>query len=407
LLQAIAAGTSQRAVAREFRVSLATVQHWVRVTTHAPPKTAQDCVDRLRGPKQCPNLTPEAITREILTCRQQLAQGPLGEVGARTIRAALQENQPEKVWPSVRTIGRVLQRSGVLDGQPRIRRPAPRPGWYLAAVAARRAEVDCFDGVEGLRIASGPRVEVLNAISLLGGLPGSWPHPVLLTDLVLENLIEHWQAHDLPHFAQFDNDTLFQGPHQYTDAVGRVVRLCLQLAVTPVFTPPRETGFQAAIENYNGRWQTKVWSRFQHQDLAQVRARSNAYVQALRVRVAERIEQAPPRRPWPRAFQFDPSAPPQGSIIYLRRTNPAGQAVVLGHSFLVDPHWQNRLVRAEVDFAAANITFFALRRRAPADQPLLATHPYHFPTKARKRARAPKDLAHTCLPKRPAHKAKR
>src|SRR3954462_14013020 len=96
-----------------------------------------------------------------------------------------------------------------------------------------------------------------------------------------------------PHYAQFDNDTLFQGPHQYIDAVGRVVRLCLQLAVTPIFTPPRETGFQAAIENYNGRWQTKVWSRFQHRDLAQLRERSTAYVQALRVRVAERIAQAP------------------------------------------------------------------------------------------------------------------
>jgi len=40
------------------------------------------------------------------------------------------------------------------------------------------------------------------------------------------------------------------------------MRTCLRLDVTPVFAPPRESGFQAAIENFNGRWQAKVWARF-------------------------------------------------------------------------------------------------------------------------------------------------
>ena len=96
----------------------------------------------------------------------------------------------------------------------------------------------------------------------------------------VEALVEHWRAVGLPAYAQFDNDTIFQGPHQHPDVVGRVMRLCLGLGVVPVFAPPREPGFQAAIENYNGRWQAKVWARFAHESLEGLLARSGRYVAA-------------------------------------------------------------------------------------------------------------------------------
>jgi hypothetical protein len=45
----------------------------------------------------------------------------------------------------------------------------------------------------------------------------------------------------------------------------------------------------------------------------------------------------------------------------------------------VDRHWTHRLIRAEVDLAASTIHCFALRRSAPADQPLLQVLTYHYP----------------------------
>jgi len=51
----------------------------------------------------------------------------------------------------------------------------------------------------------------------------------LNTTTVLEALGEHWRSVGLPRFAQFDNDTLFQGNHQFADSIGRVIRLCLSL----------------------------------------------------------------------------------------------------------------------------------------------------------------------------------
>jgi hypothetical protein len=131
--------------------------------------------------------------------------------------------------------------------------------------------LDSFDIVEGLVIKDGPQVEVLNGVSLHGGLVVSWLTASPVTaEKTVTSLTEHWREVGLPGYAQFDNDMTFHGTPRYPDALGRVVRLCLSLGVVPVFVPPRETGFQAMIESYNGWWQTRVWSRFQHQDLEAV-----------------------------------------------------------------------------------------------------------------------------------------
>jgi hypothetical protein len=199
--------------------------------------------------------------------------------------------------PSVRTINRILARRGALDGRKRTRRPAPPKGWYLPDVAQALAELDSFDIIEGLVLKDGPQVEVLNGVSLHGGLAVSWPVVSPVTaQLTVTQLTEHWRAVGLPGYAQFDNDPIFHGTHRYPDALGRVIRLCLSLGVVPVFVPPRETGFQAMIESGNGWWQTRVWARFQHASLEDLQQRSGKYVQALRQQRAARIEAAPDRR---------------------------------------------------------------------------------------------------------------
>ena len=286
--------------------------------------------------------------------------------------------------PSVRTIGRVFERYGLLDIARTPRRTAPTKGWYLHDVAAGHAEIDAFDVVEGLKIKDGPLVEVLNGVSLHGGLVASWPQAASIraTDVV-ERLLGHWRAHGLPGYAQFDNDTLFQGPHRHADSVGRVIRLCLGLGVVPVFAPVSEHGFQAAIEGYNGLWQAKVWSRYLHASLAELAGRSEAYVVAHRRRSAARRESAPERRAFPADWALDLQAHPGDGavsrIVFIRRTDEAGQVRVLGRLFGVSPSWSSRLVRCEVDLGGERIRMHRLRRRAPLDQPQVAEHAYVLP----------------------------
>ena len=364
-----------RSVARRHGVALSTVQFWVK-RAEGKRLDRVDWADHPAGPRRAARRLCADLEDRILATRQWLMrESDLGEHGAAAIERSLVEHGLSCV-PSVRTIGRVLERRGALDGRRRVRRPAPPKGWHLAGTARQAAEVDCFDIVEGLVIKEGPLVEVLNVISLFGGLMESWPCTRITASLAVKMMIAHWQGAGLPAFAQFDNDTIFQGAHQWADSFGRVVRLCLALGVTPVFAPPRETGFQAAIENYNGRWQAKVWSRFTHRDLKQLQERSALYVRAARQRSAERIDNAPERRRFPQPWRFDVQRPLRGRVIYLRRTDEQGQAHLLGHCFPVDRLWPHRLVRCEVELDEQCIRFSALRRREPEYQPLLAQVQY-------------------------------
>jgi len=380
MVAAVRRGRSLRSVAKEFRVSLPTVQRWVG-RAGGERLDRVDWSDRAAGNRSGRNRCALFLEDRILQLRKRLKESSdLGEYGAAAIHRALVERRLKHV-PSIRTIGRILERRGALDGRRRVRRPPPPCGWYLLRVARRRVDLDSFDLVEGHVIRGGTPAEALNGISLHGGLCVSWVRSSWTAKAVVESLLEHWRKHGLPEYAQFDNDTLFQGAHQWPDSFGRVTRLCLQLGVTPVFTPPQETGFQAAIESYNGRWQTKVWGRFHHRSLADLRRRSDRYVQASHQRSASRIQEAPPRRPFPKRWRLDLAQPLTGQVIYLRRTNDRGELEVLGHQYLVDPHWPHRLVRAEVDLDKHEIRFYRLRRREPNLQPLVKTVPYDPPTK--------------------------
>jgi len=241
--------------------------------------------------------------------------------------------------------------------------------------------LDSFDTIEGLAILGGPDLTILTGISLHGGLAAAWAAKSVSAKTVVAALIEHWQSEGLPAFAQFDNDNRFQGPKHYADSVGRVSRLCLSLGVTPVFAPPNETGFQAAIESFNNSWQAKVWRRFRHRSLRGLQSRSARYLAAHRQRHARRIEAAPRRRRFPKHWQLDLQQHPHGNILFLRRTDDHGRIHVLGHTFLVDRFWLHRLVRAEVNLDANHIRFYALRRRDPTSQPLLGEAKYTLPKK--------------------------
>ena len=360
-------------------MTLDTGQRWVA-------RTAGQRLDRVDWNDRPPIArTIQRTDREtedlILTLRRELKeQSDLGEFGPQAIHRALVA-RPHPVVPTVRTIARVLERRGTLDARRRVRRPPPPRGWHLPDVAQGQAELDSFDIVEGVLLPDGTDIEVLTGISLHGGLVGAWPgHPWTARQIVT-TLTAHWCEVGLPVYAQFDNANRFQGPHQHADALGRVVRLGLSLGIVPVFAPPREPGFQNAVENLNGQWQAKVWGRFEHESLADVCTHSTRYVTARRYRVAARQEGTPARAPFPTPWTLDLQAPPRGRIVFLRRTSEHGAVELLGHTFQVDSLWCHRLVRCELLLDEDGIRFYGLRRAQPESQPLLLEAPYRFPNR--------------------------
>lgn len=374
---AVRKGASMREAAGLYHFGLATVHYWVR---RAGNKPLDQVVwnDRPPVPHRVQR-TDRATEDLVLMIRRELKEmSDLGEYGAPAIhRELLGRGMPNS--PSIRTIGRILKRWGVLDSRRRVRHQPPPAGWYLADVAQGHSELDSFDVVEDLIIEGGTHVDVLNGISLHGGLVASWPDNSIPATKVVDALTEHWRVFGLPAYVQFDNDTRFQGAHHFPDTIGRVSRLCLSLGVTPVFAPPRETGFQAAIESFNARWQAKVWERFHYESLAALQVQSTRYIAAYRSHLSSRIERAPERRAFPGSWRLDLQAHPHGRIIFLRRTSEQGRISVLGHSLFVDENWPHRLVRAEVDLDAGLISIYALRRKDPPHQPLMRAEEYRFP----------------------------
>jgi len=378
MVREVRRGTSRRIAAKKFGVAKSQVDRWVK---HAQGKRLDrvDWANRSRGPKTPYNRSSTEREEMVLAIRKELKEiSALGEYGAEAIHRELTQRGCQQI-PTTRTINRILDRRGQFDGKRRVRRPAPPSGWYLPKLAEGKAELDSFDGVEGLILEGAKNVEVLNGISLHGGLVCSFPRSRITAKITVNCILSHWREFGCPDYVQFDNATVFQGPRK-PDALGRVIRLALSLDVIPVFAPPRETGFQASIESYNGRWQSKVWSRFHFESREHLRSQSDKYVRAVRQRAAARIEGAPVRWEVPDDWQVDYQNP-TGMVIFLRRTTDQGTVTLLGRTFAVSRTWPHRLIRAEVKLNEGRIDFYALRRRDPSYQPLLASLEYHFPNR--------------------------
>ena len=372
-------GVSQREVARRFHVSLHTVQRWLERARNRPLANV-DWSARSHLPRKIANKTAAKVEREICALRKKLeTEGALGFIGALTIHDALQAAGGADSVPSVRTIGRILQRHGFLDRRRRTRHAAPPAGWYLPGLRQGLVDVDCFDVIEDLRLEAFGLVQIFTAKALWAPIAEAWSAPVASTTFILAALQSYWQQYGLPQFAQFDNDVRFQGGHNHPDVIGRVMRLCLALEVTPVFAPPLEMGFQGVIENFNGLWQKKVGARFHHESLPALSQTSGRFTSAYRLHLAHTHDRHPLRRPFPKTFTIDWQKPPSGLLVYLRRTDEQGRVNILGHTWVVDPLWQHRLLRCEVDLDKHQIRFLRLRRREPTEQPLVKTIPYQFP----------------------------
>lgn len=366
MVQAVRAGRSYREVARRFRVGVATVFLWVQ-RARGRSLDRVDWRDRPDRPHRVSRTAP-GVVRSILRLRRQLVRhDALGEHGPGAIRRQLLAAEPRA--PCARTIARWLARCGH-SGRERWRRPAPPRGWYLADVAAGRAEVDSADVVEGLRLRRGGRVEVLNVLGLWDQQPDSLVARGITTTAVIAQLAARWQRAGRPAYAQFDNDTIFSGAHARRAYFGRLVHWCLCLGVTPVFAPPAELGFQAAIEAYNRRWQERVWRRWRHRSRPDLQRRSDAFVLAYRqAKTGHALEHRTLRSAW----QEPALVPRNHRLVLLRRLDEQGALTLCAQHLRIAPHWAHRLVRCEIDVAAQRLHCFGLSRREPLRQPLLAT----------------------------------
>jgi transposase len=368
-----------RQIAKQFRVSKSTAQRWIRFS--AGKRLGRlDFSNQKTGAKIPRNKTSNQLEKQILTIRKHLKEKSILRLyGADAIHKEMIRRKIKNI-PTTRTITNILKRNGKIDHRTRTRHKAPPPGWYLPDVVTRKAELDSFDIVEKLYLHGGQEVQLFNGISLHGSLIHSFATETVTTENTILMLIEHWKKWGLPKYVQFDNDMVFQGTRK-VNAVGKVIHLCLSLRVIPVFATPYEQGFQGKIERLNGEIQQNFWQRKTFKSLKQINKKLEEYVLAHRLAHQESILTAPHRKSFPKRWKRNDNKPLKGKIIYLRRTDGEGHIHLLENDFLVNKHWVNRLIRAELDLDKRTITFYRLRRSEPNVQHVLKKIKYNVTKK--------------------------
>jgi hypothetical protein len=336
-----------------------------------------DFTNKKSGSQTPQNKVTRKIENRVLSVRKFLKEkSVLGWHGSVAIRDEM-KRRDDKVIPATRTITNILKRNGQTDKRNRVRRKPPQEGWYLPDLALRKVELDSFDIVEKLYLYGGLEVQFFNGISLHGSLVTSSPSNVIRSETAIEMLVKHWKQFNLPKYAQFDNDMIFQGARR-KNVVGKVIRMCLSLGVIPVFATPYEQGFQGKIERFNGELQRCFWRRKTFKNINNVEQHLKEWIVEYNIAQQEKILAAPLRRTFPKNWKRNDTSPLKGKIIYLRRTDGEGNVWILENKFYVSEHWINRLVRAELNIDKNIITFYALRRSEPNKQKVLKVQKFNI-----------------------------
>ena len=118
MVKAVRQGESLRRVARRFHVSVSTVYYWT-ARAEETRLGRVDWQDRSHRPHRI-HRTKRSVENVVIRVRTELKdKSILGEYGAEAIQRELLARGKIDI-PAVRTIGRILERRGALDGRHRI-----------------------------------------------------------------------------------------------------------------------------------------------------------------------------------------------------------------------------------------------------------------------------------------------
>lgn len=211
------------------------------------------------------NRTPPEIERAIVSIRQRLAAHATPQTryvltGAASIQQELRTLHYSPV-PTLRTIGRILQRAHLTSPPVRLARRLPR-GAYPGPLAHDSNEVHQVDLV-GPRYLEGNPTKYYFAVCKDAFDQSVYAEFLDGHDLeqLLPFLIHAWQWLGLPRYVQFDNGREFYGWGRWPRSLNRLLRLVLRLGVHPVFIPEAHPERNGSVENFNGWFQAVLLRR--------------------------------------------------------------------------------------------------------------------------------------------------
>ena len=245
-------GWNKSEIARKVQRSRRWVQRWIH--RYRPDEPRESLQDHSRAPKQMSWGYPERIKKMVLQMRAERVKGKQRKyqyalVSAPAIYYELCELHVSPL-PSSRTIHRWLKQAGQIAEHKS--RKLPNPTYPLLPCRAVNdvQELD-FKGPFYLQdrshkyylVALRDKRSKKTALRALANKS---------MDAILDFLVAAWQKMGCPKRLKMDNCLDFRGSNLYPRSPSKLVRVCLELGVQPVFIPLREPWRNGVVENLNG-----------------------------------------------------------------------------------------------------------------------------------------------------------
>jgi putative transposase len=313
---------------------------------------------RSRQPKHHPRKILTEVEQAIKTVRLHLYNQDLF-CGAQAILWELQD-LGIKPLPSLRTINRILARTGLTHKRTGIYRSKGRAYPKLPDLLANQTHQADLVGPCYLK---GPiRFYSLNTVDLSTARCGIHDLPSKSGRDIVDGLWEIWKRMGIPDNIQVDNAMSFFGGYKHPRGMGPLIRLCLHNSVQPWFIPLAEPWRNGVVEWFNDHYQQRFLGKYRLDSTQALKTQSLAFEQRQNSRYrysklggktpiqALRASQRPLRFPEKaRSPRYPMMKPRRGKYHLVRLIRSNLKLNIFGELFPVAPKYQYEYLIATID----------------------------------------------------------
>ena len=247
-------GKSKSEIARRLQKPRLWVQRWIgRYDPNVPEESLRN---HSCAPRHTRGHHSSRIKEFVLRSRREREVGKRKKyqhalIGAVAIHYELRELGVMPL-PSARTIHAWLKQAGMVKERKAKTRKPPNPT-YPVLVCKAVNDVHQLDLKGPFYLKGSARKYYL---ATLRDAYGKKVSVGALADKKMETIIdfvvESWRKIGRPKKLQMDNGLEFRGSNRYPRSLGKLLRVCLDLGVEPIFIPTHEPWRNGVIENLNG-----------------------------------------------------------------------------------------------------------------------------------------------------------
>lgn len=368
-------GRKKSEIARRLQRSRPWVDRWIdRYRPQAPTVSLQD---HSKAPKQRRCAYPEHIQRMVVQIRDARAQGKHSKyqyalVSAQAIYYELRELGISPL-PSSRTIHRWLKRAGQI--RERRSQKAPNPTYpVLPCQAVNDVQELDFKGPFYLKDHSHKYYLV--------ALRDKWSKKTALQalanksmDAILDFLVAAWQNLGCPRYLKMDNCLDFRGSNRHPRALSKLMRVCLDLRIHPVFIPVCEPWRNGVVENLNGLLDRFLFRT--HTFETEQQLHKAVHRMETTINTTHRLSTLQGKTPQEFAAHAKLRYPPadydwqerdlrllKGNVTFIRFVRKSGRITVTAHDkFLIGEKYKWHYVMAVVDVAKRRLNVICQGKR--------------------------------------------